>query len=212
MRRPSPVCEYPTENMYAEKTSQTVPFANPLRAQAVESAGVSRTMRNAPPTTRPTRPTAAAGIGSAMIPAMTVAKSAKYRHAPGESPSGTGSSAMIAPTTSGITTRVADEPPSRWLRHRRHDHGRRRAHTRLHCARADSWKFLPERVDDHRRGEGGDVERVQRFGAEIVAGDDRRRRDLLGQQRAEAADRREVDRRGGGRRRPSPRRAARPCR
>jgi len=26
--------------MYAEKTSQTVPFANPLSAQAVESAGV----------------------------------------------------------------------------------------------------------------------------------------------------------------------------
>ena len=107
MRRPSPVCEYPSDNMYAVKTSHTVAFANPLRAQAVESAGVSRTIWKAPPTTRPTSPTAAAGIGSAMIPAMTVANSAKYRHAPGESPSGAGITAMVAPTASGISTRIA---------------------------------------------------------------------------------------------------------
>src|SRR5262245_48577261 len=93
--------------MYAVKTSHTVALANPLRAQFVDSAGVARTIRKAPATTRPTSPAAAAGIGSAIIAAITAANTAKYRHAPGESPSGAGNSRMVVPTASGISTRTA---------------------------------------------------------------------------------------------------------
>ena len=52
----------------------------------------------------PPMPMIAGGIGSVMSPAITVTKSAKYRHALTGSPAGVGASRTIAPRASGIAT------------------------------------------------------------------------------------------------------------
>src|ERR1051326_8583615 len=87
--------------MNATKMSQTVPSWKPDRAHLIVSAdfGVTRSATVAIVT--PTRPTAAAGIGSRISAITTAANNEKYCHAAGESPAGTGRQSKTAPAVMG---------------------------------------------------------------------------------------------------------------
>jgi hypothetical protein len=84
--------------------SQTVVFENPPNAQLTEPEGVETTKPEVAPITTPVSPTAAAGIGSVITPAITAANNAKKYHALLARPAGGGISAMTIPTRNGMTT------------------------------------------------------------------------------------------------------------
>jgi hypothetical protein len=74
----------------------------PLNAQLTEADGVAATRLAIAPTTTPTKPTAAPGIGSVITPVITAANNAKKYHALPVRPLGVGMSAIRIPTMIGI--------------------------------------------------------------------------------------------------------------
>src|SRR6185436_14339389 len=83
--------------------SHTVGLEKPLSAHAVACAGAGLTRPNTVATSTPSRPTAAPGIGSKMMPAIVARKSAKKCHAFSVRPSGVGVSSTAPPITNGAS-------------------------------------------------------------------------------------------------------------
>src|ERR1035441_1313289 len=86
--------------MKAAKISQTVPLEKPDSAQATDGPGLGSTRPSTVATPTPTNPTAAAGRGSMIVPAITPQNTAKKAHALNLRPAGTGiNTIMIAMIT-----------------------------------------------------------------------------------------------------------------